>query len=444
MRDALVVGIILAAAPVCFFRPYFGVLMWVWIAYFNPHRFTWGFAYNFPVSTVVAIPTLLGLLFSRERNHKIFERETFLLLAFWIWVTITYIHATHVPIFADHIDDAQARLIALSKVLLMTFLIILLVTSKKKLEYLFLVTAFSFGALAIKGALFGVRTEGNFRIWGPPNSFVADNNDLGLALNMTLPMMFWMARETSSRWLRRLLWLCFFSSVLGVILTYSRGALLGLAVVLTAIVLQSRRKVFAVLMLGLFAMFIISVAPAAWMSRMDNFVHGNLDESAQGRLNAWHFAWALASQYPITGGGFDTFTADLFERFTPGLRSAGPHSIYFQALGEQGFVGLAIFLSLLGSCFFSLWRLQRRVRGDPSLAWIANYSSMLQVCLLGYVVSGTFLARAYFDLWFQLAAATALLKILYKQERKPVAGVDEVDPDEVALRGYAPVGAVTD
>ena len=72
---------------------------------------------------------------------------------------------------------------------------------------------------------------------------------------------------------------------------------------------------------------------------------------------------------------------------------------------------------VLGGCFYSLWRLRRRARGQPSFAWITNYSLMLETSLLGYMVSGSFLPRAYFDLWFQLVAGTALLKMLYERER---------------------------
>ena len=420
MRDVLVIGIILASVPICFLRPYFGILMWVWVAYFNPHRFCWGFAYNFPVSITIAVPTLLGIPFSRKMNGRPFVRETVLLLLFWAWVTITFLNAKHVPIFADHIDDAQAKLISVSKVFLMTIVIILLVNSKKKLDYLLIVTALSFGALAIKGTVFGVRTSGDFRVWGPPDSFVYDNNDLGLALNMTLPIMFYMAREAESRWLRRFLWISFFSAIGAILLTYSRGALLGLGVVLGAIAMKSNRKAISALSLILLAFLVIAFAPSAWMNRMDNFIHGNLDESAEGRLHAWHFAWELASEYPVTGGGFETFTPELERRFTPQVSFAGPHSIYFQTLGEQGFVGLGIFLLLIASCFYSLWRLRRLVRGRADLRWISNYSSMIEVCLLGYVVSGAFLPRAYFDLWFQLAAVTALLRILYRQYREPI------------------------
>jgi O-antigen ligase len=108
-------------------------------------------------------------------------------------------------------------------------------------------------------------------------------------------------------------------------------------------------------------------------------------------------------------------------RFTPQYAFAGPHSIYFQTLGEQGFVGLGIFLLVLGGCFYGLWTMRRRVRGQPAFTWVVNYSNMLEICLLGYVVSGAFLPRAYFDLWFQLVASAALLKILYKQEISALA-----------------------
>jgi putative inorganic carbon (HCO3(-)) transporter len=437
MRDVIIIGFVLASLPLCFFRPYFGVLMWVWVAYFNPHRFCWGFAYNFPVSTVIAIPTLLGIVFSRKMNMRPFVRETVLLLIFWAWITITYVNATQVAIFADHIVDAQAKLISVSKVLLMTFVLILLVTSKKKLDYLFIVTALSFGALAIKGTFFGVRTAGDFRVWGPPDSFVYDNNDLGLALNMSLPMMFYLARETTSRWLRRALWISFFCSVGAVLLTYSRGALLGLGVVLSALAMKSNRKAMSALALVLLAFLVISFAPSAWMDRMGNFFHGDLDESAQGRLHAWHFAWELASQYPITGGGFETFTPELEQQLTPQFSFAGPHSIYFQTLGEQGFVGLGLFLLLIGSCFYSLVRLRRSVRGQPSFQWVVNYSNMLEVSFLGYIVSGSFLPRAYFDLWFQLAAATALLKILYLQERESAPAAEVLDQTEMELQSVS-------
>ncbi len=64
MRDLILLIIIVISIPISFFRPYFGILMWTWITFFNPHRFTWGFMYNFPVAAVIAVPTLAGCLFT--------------------------------------------------------------------------------------------------------------------------------------------------------------------------------------------------------------------------------------------------------------------------------------------------------------------------------------------------------------------------------------------
>jgi hypothetical protein len=36
MRDMLILAIILSSLPICFLRPFFGVLVWVLVAYFNP------------------------------------------------------------------------------------------------------------------------------------------------------------------------------------------------------------------------------------------------------------------------------------------------------------------------------------------------------------------------------------------------------------------------
>jgi putative inorganic carbon (HCO3(-)) transporter len=246
-------------------------------------------------------------------------------------------------------------------------------------------------------------------------------------------MMYYMARETTSRRMRRLLLVCFFASIFAVILTYSRGALLGLIVVLGAIAIRSKQKLLAGALAIVFVFLVLTFAPPAWMERMGNFAHGELDESAQGRLHAWQFAWELATRYPITGGSFETFTPDLEARFTPQFSFAGPHSIYFQTLGEQGFVGLGIFILVLGGCFYSLWRLRRRARGQPASAWVTNYSLMLETSLLGYMVSGSFLPRAYFDLWFQLVAGTALLKMLYERERSQQIAEKALSPAEAEL-----------
>jgi O-antigen ligase len=116
--------------------------------------------------------------------------------------------------------------------------------------------------------------------------------------------------------------------------------------------------------------------------------------------------------YPVTGGGLKTFSPELYQRYTPELDFAGPHSIYFQTLGEHGFVGLALFLLLLGTSFYSLQGIRRRARSFPPIQWMIPYSHMLEIGLLAFVISGAFLELANFDLFYQVIASIAILKIL--------------------------------
>jgi putative inorganic carbon (hco3(-)) transporter len=429
LRDYLIVGFILSCAPFCLFSPYFGILISSWIAYFNPHHYAWGFANTFPVAQVIVIPTMLGAFFSKDVNRRVFTRETILLLFFWLWVSLSMANTHFEPAFADHITEGTARLLEFSKIMVMTLLTIFLVTSQKKLKYLLMVTSFSLGILALKGTIFGIATGGNFRVWGPPKSFIADNNDFGLALNMVIPMLFFLGRDEQNRKLKILFKVTFVCSIVAVLLTYSRGALLGLTAIMAVLTLKSRYKLVSAFFLVVAAVLVISFAPAAWMARMGDFAGGKLDGSAQERLTSWAFAWNLAKAYPITGGGFECFTPGLFATFSSrdpqtwlgGHTSSGPHSIYFQVLAEQGFVGLAIFLALLASCMLSARRLRKRASRDPAIAWIATYAQIVELGILAYMVSGAFLGRAYFDLYLQLVAILIILKVVGKKEIRAAA-----------------------
>jgi len=432
MRDLVLIAIFLAAAPVCLFNPYFGVLMWTWVAYFNPHRFTWGAAYNFPAAIVIAIPTLVGTLFTRKINRSFLTRETVLLLVLWMWFGFTFLHATYVPLFQGHILDSQNELIRVSKILLMTMVVILLVTTRERLKLLLLVTALSFGLLAIKGALFGMQTGGGSRVWGPPDSFLADNNAFGLALNMSLPMLFFLAGIEENRVLKRIMQVAFVCAIFNVILTYSRGGLLGLAAAIGLIALKSRHRLIAGFLLVAGAFVVLTFAPQEWMARMGAFAHGNLDSSANQRLVSWRTTWNFVHDYPITGGGFEALPdVVIFQRYQSsplpgGFLSSGPHSIYFQVLEEHGFVGLGLYLSLVFSCWASMFGLRRRAKQLVSANWMVPYTHIVEVAIATFLVSGAFLGFANFDLYFQVVAITVVLKILYRYEVRLLASSQEV------------------
>ena len=82
----------------------------------------------------------------------------------------------------------------------------------------------------------------------------------------------------------------------------------------------------------------------------------------------------------------------------------------------------------------SLAGLRRQSRRARSTQWIDSYAQMIQISLLGFLVSGAFLGLANFDLFYQLVAMVILLKMLYHADAPATAlvPVEESQPIEMS------------
>jgi probable O-glycosylation ligase (exosortase A-associated) len=378
----------------------------------NPHRLTWTFAFSMPFAQMVAIATVAGMFLSRdiERRPIPWLRETRLLFGLWVIYTLT-------TLVALYPDEAWPQLMKVSKVLLFTFLTLMFFQSRERLRYLFLVLALSIGFFGLKGGLWVLRTGGVHNVLGPENTFIGGNTEIGLALNMTLPFLLFLAREEPRRWLRRLMLVTFAFSIVAIIFTYSRGAILTLPVTLMMLFLHARKRLVGLVALGLLALFVTHYPPEHWFSRVATIERYEEDASAMGRLTSWRVAWGLALDRPLTGGGFWALPhKEIFQRYAPGYPDVhSAHSIYFAVLGDHGFPGLALFVGLLVSCFVSLRTLRRNLANEPEAAWLVNYSRMIEASLVAYAVGGAFLTQAYWDLFYHLVSFVILLKVLARQ-----------------------------
>ena len=134
------------------------------------------------------------------------------------------------------------------------------------------------------------------------------------------------------------------------------------------------------------------------------------DESALGRLSAWQVAIGLANDH-FTGIGFSTALSEYFVRYA-GIQRSGivAHSIYFEVLGQHGYVGLVIFLAIWISTWFSASRIRKAVKGIPEAQWCGRLAALCQVSLLGYAVGGAFLTLAFYDLPYYVLAIVVLTR----------------------------------
>jgi probable O-glycosylation ligase (exosortase A-associated) len=114
------------------------------------------------------------------------------------------------------------------KIVLAAFLISTVIYSKQKVQALLWVILGSLAFFGVKGGLFTILTGGAHRVQGPPGSFLDGNTFLGVAMIMGLPLFVAFARNMKNKWWLRASYLSFWLTVLSIVFTYSRGALLGL------------------------------------------------------------------------------------------------------------------------------------------------------------------------------------------------------------------------
>lgn len=430
MRDILLVSIVIPAALAALRRPWIGVMLWTWLSIMNPHRYTYGFAYSAPLAAIAAGCTLLGLVFTREKQNPFQGVPIGFFACLTAWITISWLMGTDVS--GDY--EQWSKVI---KIYFMTFIALCLLNSKAHIMFFACVTAGSLAFLGAKGGVFTILSGGNYRVWGPPGSFIEDNNHFAVALIMTIPLLYFIQLQITRRWMRLLvtgvMLLCI-ASALG---SHSRGALLAIAAMGSLFWWRSKNKMAIGIMAIVLVLFALPLMPESWWSRMDSIADYEQDASAIGRLNGWHVAFEVAKHH-FFGGGMSYQHQIFFTLY--GLYNTdviAAHSIYFQILGNHGFVGLGIYLLMWFFTYSSAGWLRKNARLVPQASWAADLGAMMQVSLVGYAVGGAFLSLPYFDLPYNIMVMVVLARKWVERrawEKDPGSKV----LDSFGFKGLAP------
>ena len=196
--------------------------------------------------------------------------------------------------------------------------------------------------------------------------------------------------------------------------TFERTGLIGMAVVGGGLWLRSRRKLtfgLIALVAGAGVMFLTS---DAWNQRISTIKDYNKEGSALARILVWKWTLDYTASHPF-GGGFNDYVFDRIELPTP---NGGPpfvrngvafHSIYFEVLGEQGYLGLGIFAGLIGLTFRNLQRVANKAKKMTDLKWARELAYALQVSLITLLACGAFVGIAFQPMLYYLFGISACL-----------------------------------
>lgn len=425
MRDLILFLIIFGSVPIILVRPWVGVIMWCWISYMNPHRMSWGMMYHMPVAMTIGVATLIGWILCKEDRRLQKNAITVIMILLIGWVAVT-------TVFAVEPGFAQFKLTQFFKTILMTVVALTLIKSEKRLNYYIWIAVISIGYFSFKGGIFTVMTGGNFRVWGPPDSNIMGNNALAMATLMVLPLMVYLGQTATNRWVRIGMYTCAAFSLVSAAGSYSRGALVGMGGMAVAMWWRSKNKLAIGTATVIVVVLGMSLAPQKWLNRMDTIENYEQDRSATGRLEIWGHAIRIANDRPLIGGGFGVFDNEsTYLRLSPEMISRrNVHSIYFEMLGTQGYVGLLLFLMLGATGMIYVGRIMKRTEGVPGLENEYKLGRMLQLSLVAYAVTGTFLNLSTWDLYYSLLAMVVIQYSLLEKKLARNAMADEAPVQE--------------
>jgi putative inorganic carbon (HCO3(-)) transporter len=256
------------------------------------------------------------------------------------------------------------------------------------------------------------RVQGSF---GHPNLY-------GGFLAFLMPLA--AAIAFSPHFAARLRWLAlsaFVASVPALVFSYGRGAILGLLLgsIIWLALLRPRAAITITIIVAVAA---IGLAPSALKSRFEN----NSSNDVALRSDIWESAIEIYSTSPVLGVGPHNFQT-AYERLPSTTNTASqrrllhdeqllvpPHaqSIYFQALAEQGIVGLMTMLAVLIAGLVTAYRASR--------AWSAQTRPIaigVGVGLLGVAIHGVLEIVLFSETIVPVFGLLAVVAILFDWDR---------------------------
>jgi putative inorganic carbon (HCO3(-)) transporter len=297
-------------------------------------------------------------------------------------------------------------LVNLVKVALAWLLVVNLATTPRRLAILCLCLIAGSMVTSVGGILryfSGDQLSQGFRtlwlgVYGDPN-YLAEY----LALIVPIAVAF-IARRGSSVGVRLLCIAALILAVTCIVLTFSRGGFLGLvAGGLVWAIRERAQRTKALVLSAALAVGVAIFAPATLWERTDTLEEFQQDQSALGRVYAWHVASAVNLDHPLRGVGGGAFR-EAWPIYAPPEVREHPlvaHNIFLDTLGELGWVGFFLFLTFAGSATGAVFR----AGSDPEIGWLARgIGASVAAFLLSNCFSGS-LGDAHLFVLLGLAGA---------------------------------------
>lgn len=404
LTDILFTVVILAFTIPGLKHPYIALSGVIWIDTIKPQVLSFGFLAAQPLSMLMTVILLLSLTINIKKIKvpKI-KLPLVILCLLMLWITITTYKAQYHYLAVFKYDVAI-------KTMFFTALMPFVLDTRRKIEcvlWVFIVSASFFVIIAGAKTLVG---GGGYSMTVIQNR--ADNSGLGETSTLSaitvvlIPIICYLYRYSlaskSDRFLRLYLLALPLISIFAVIGTYARTGLVASLALVSMMLYTSKNRIRLLVIIVVGCLALIPVLPIDWINRMSSITEASEESSALGRLVVWRWTVDYAKQHPFFGGGFFAYHdnrhklhlyAKAGEDFETNDQSMAFHSIIFELLGEHGYMGLLIYMSLIG---FSLKSLTHFLKTeDEDCDWLIYLVKMIFIATGVYLVGGLFVSIAF-------------------------------------------------
>ncbi|MGO4524740.1 O-antigen ligase family protein [Microvirga sp. 2MCAF35] len=362
-----------------------------------------------------------------------------------------------------HIEDFEPtfeRLSEHARDLATAAVVIAYLTSRNRLGTTIRTTVLAMGAIALlsvkqylsgsfDNSAFGFAQAAINQIAGEVHQWrisgtLPDANYYGQILVMTLPLACGLAFIEKNPVVRLLFALCALAILAATLFTFSRGAILAIAAMVVAGILTLRARWQLLGVACLLAVVGIAAMPSSFLARIELIVQAIQiqmtgdqaisDPSLSGRIAVMGTALRMFWDHPMVGIGLGQYTGHysqyaLASGIDPGA-APNPHSLYLEALAEEGVFGIFKLLTVI------VVALMIGIRGAKLLyaknqTRDAALATSLCLSFIGYLATAVFLHGAFLRFfWIEIALVLSLwrISIVATPRENPIRAKKEWSP----------------
>jgi O-antigen ligase len=283
-------------------------------------------------------------------------------------------------------------------------------------------------------------------------SFLADENDFAMAMNMAIPYAFALLAVERGVVRRTCLFVALGILILATAVTLSRGGFIGLAAVLAVLWVRSPRKLVSMALVIVMCLALVTLAPAKYWTEVSTIsTSTNENDTGYRRLYLWKIAWRMFLDNPVLGVGpanyqYNNFFYEDEKETSRGYHVWGraSHSVYFTLLPEYGLVGTVLFFIIVIKGIMARRRALRTCRSQlaredlspESRELFRFYQQMLagmDGAIVTFLVTGAFIAVLYYPHLWVLTAFTAVGLRLVEIEASRASSEQIVTPEPAPI-----------